>query len=64
MIDKRRIIVRMEPSKRLSALCGFPYFVEQSFTVNELLKNKVITQDDVLKMEVEGEIQKNLKKMK
>ncbi len=54
----KKIIVRIEPSKLLSEILGTPYFIERSFTVEELLKNKIITQDDITEMATIGEIQK------
>ncbi|KKK75919.1 hypothetical protein LCGC14_2868900 [marine sediment metagenome] len=44
------IIMRIEPSKRLSELCGFPYFVERRFTVEELLEQGVIDENDIEQM--------------
>ena len=48
--QEQYITIRFEPSKRLSALCGFPYYVERSFTVKELLEQKIIDEDDVERM--------------
>lgn len=60
-IDPARIVVmRIEPARRLSMLCGFPYFIERRFTVKELLENKVIDENDVNEMEQGKEIQKHL----
>ncbi len=53
---KQNIIMRVEPSKRLSELCGFPYFLEYRFTRNELLEKGIINEDDVSEMESGKEI--------
>ena len=60
-VSKKHIIMWVEPSKRLSALCGFPYFIERRFTVGELLKQKIITADDIKQMEKGNEIHKRLR---
>ncbi len=46
----RKIIVRIEPSSRLSELCGFPYFVERRFSVEEVTKQVIINADDISEM--------------
>ena len=57
-MDKEQIvIVRMEPSKQFSEMCGFPYFIERRFTIGELLKHKMIVEEDIEKLK-HGEIQK------
>ena len=58
--DDRVVIVSIEPSKRLSEICGFPYFIERKFTVKELLEKKIINKKDLEKME-KGEIHKLIK---
>ena len=60
-MDRRTVIMRIEPSKRLSELCGFPYFVERYFTIKELLEQGVITENDIREMERGKEIQKSIK---
>ncbi len=52
----RNIIIRLEPSKRLSELCGFPYFIECRVSVGELLGKGMIDDNDVRKMEGGNEI--------
>ena len=55
------IIMRIEPSKRLSELCGFPYFVERRFTVEELLEQGVIDENDIEQMMQGTEIHKKIR---
>ncbi len=55
------VIMQIEPSKRLSEITGFPYFIERRFTVAELLKQKVINEDDMMGMRQGKEICKNIK---
>lgn len=49
-MTKQTVIVSIEPSKRLSELCGFPYFIERRFTTKELLEKRVIDESDVREM--------------
>jgi DNA-binding Xre family transcriptional regulator len=58
--DNRTVIIRIEPSKRLSEIMGYPYFIERKFTVKELLEKKVITKKDLKRME-RGEIKKKVR---
>lgn len=58
--SKRTIIMCIEPSKGLSELCGFPYFVEKRFTAKELLAKGVIVEDDIREMEQGKQICKSL----
>ena len=58
-IAEKYVIVSLEPSKRLSELCGFPYFIQRRFSVRELLDNKMIDENDVREMRNGGEICKN-----
>ena len=44
------VIMSIEPSSRLSELCGFPYFIEKRFTVQELLEKGVIDENDIREM--------------
>lgn len=55
--------MRIEPSKRLSELCGFPYFVEKRFTVKEALENGLVNECDLKQMK-KGEICKSLPMVK
>ena len=59
--QEQTVIMRIEPSKRLSELCGFPYFIERRFTVKELLETKVIDEDDIKQMMQGTEICKSLR---
>ena len=54
------IIMRIEPSKRLSELCGFPHFIERRFSVKELLENGVIDEGDLANMKSGAEICKKI----
>ena len=46
-MNEQTVIMCLEPSKKLSKLCGFPYFIERRFTVDELLKQGVIDKSDI-----------------
>lgn len=59
-ISKLSVIVRIEPSSRLSELCGFPYFIERRFKASELLEYGVINKDDISKMATGAEISKRI----
>ena len=52
------IIMRIEPSKRLSEILGFPYWIERSFPF-ETLAN-ILTKDDLRRLEAGEEIEKML----
>ena len=58
---KEVLIVKVEPSKRLSELAGFPLFIERRFPVGELLKDGVIDEDDFKRLQEGEEIQKSMK---
>ena len=55
---KQKVIVTIEPSKRLSELCGFPYFIERKFTVKELMEQKIINNSDIAEMRQGRQIHK------
>jgi hypothetical protein len=55
-----KVIVRLEPSRRLSEILGFPYYIERSFAVEELLKKGIIDEADVSRMEAGEEIKKQI----
>lgn len=57
---KRSVIVRIEPSPRLSKALGFPYYIEQSFTVDELLEKGIINEADIIRMKEGEEIEKQM----
>ncbi len=57
---ERMVIVRVEPSHRLSELCGFPCFIEQRFKVKELLEKNIINADDIREMTRGKEICKKI----
>ncbi len=59
--QEQYVIIRVEPSKKLSALCGFPYLIEQRFTVEELLEKNVINEDDIEQMRQGIGIHKNIR---
>lgn len=54
-----RIIVRIEPSKRLSEILGFPYFIEKSFPLEVF--GELITEADLAEMRMGKEIKKQIK---
>jgi len=58
---EQSVIVRIEPSRRLSELCGFPYFIEKRFLVKELLEKGVISEGDVKEMGQGKEIYKKIR---
>jgi len=53
------IIMCVEPSKELSELCGFPYYIERRFTVKELLEQKIIDENDLSEMAKGKQISKS-----
>lgn len=55
------VVVAIEPSKRLSELCGFPYFIEKRSTVKELLEKGIIDKNDVKGMEQGKQIRKKVR---
>ena len=57
---EQTVIVCLEPSKRLSELCGFPYFIEKSFPAKELLDKGIINEDDIAEMEQGRQIHKRI----
>ena len=57
---ERNVIVKFEPSKRLSEIMGFPYYIERSFTVRELLSQHLISEDDIRQLEQGNEIEKSI----
>lgn len=59
-MSERIVLVCIEPSKRLSEICGFPYFIERRFTVKELLREKIIDESDISEMEQGKEICKKV----
>ncbi len=54
------VVIRIEPSKRLSEILGVPYFIERRFTTKELLKQGVISEDDIEQMKQGKEIRKQI----
>ncbi len=59
-MNEQTVIVCLEPSKRLSKLCGFPYFIERRFATNELLKQGVIGKNDISEMRQGKQIRKRV----
>ena len=59
-LAKRIVVMCIEPSKRLSELCGFPYYIEKRFTVKELLEQKVIDENDISEMKKGKQICKTI----
>jgi len=64
MKDKRTVIMCLEPSKRLSELVGFPYFIEKRSPVWELLNKGIINKDDIGEMEQGKQICKEIPMIK
>ncbi|KKL27927.1 hypothetical protein LCGC14_2380260 [marine sediment metagenome] len=50
MINEEYLIMSVEPSKRLSELCGSPYLVEKRVAASELLKAGHINESDIAEM--------------
>ncbi len=59
--QERYVTIRFEPSKELSALCGFPYYVDRRFTVRELLEQGIINEDDMERLMQGVEIHKSIR---
>lgn len=62
--SERTVIMRLEPSPRLSELCGFPYFIERRFTLSELLEKGIIDKNDISEMATGREICKKIRVIK
>jgi DNA-binding Xre family transcriptional regulator len=58
---KQFVRVRIEPSRRLSEIIGFPYYIERHFTVNELRKKGIIDEADISRMKTGEEITKSVR---
>ena len=54
--QNRQVVMRLEPSKELSEILGFPYFIEKKVPLQELLDNNIISHIDVDLMELGIEI--------
>ena len=54
-----KVVMRVEPSKEFSRLCGFPYFIEERFSVEEALANGLVNKEDIERMKT-GEICKSI----
>ena len=54
------VVVRLEPSRRLSEILGFPYYIERTFTTDELLEKGIINQEDIARMATGEEINKQI----
>jgi hypothetical protein len=59
--DRGFIVMRIEPSKRLSELCRYPYFIEKKFKVEKLLKAGIITEGDIDRMKEGAKISAKIK---
>lgn len=57
---QRNVVVTVEPSKRLSDLCGFPYYVEQVVNLEELYKQGIVTPEDIEKLETGEQLHKQI----
>ena len=56
----KTVMMRIEPSKRLSGILGFPYFIEESIPLSKLLEDKITTSEDVAFLESGKEICKQI----
>jgi hypothetical protein len=59
-MEEQSVVIKVEPSRELSELCGFPHYIEKRFTVKELLAKNIIDQGDIDKMALGIEIQKSI----
>lgn len=59
-MEAKKVRVKLEPSRRLSEIIGFPYYIERSFTVDELLEKGIIDQADITRMQAGEEIEKQI----
>ena len=50
-MKERTVIMTIEPSKRLSELCGFPYYIEKRVPLKDLIKYRRVTSEDIKEME-------------
>ena len=56
----RNVVVSVEPSKRLSEILGFPYYITKRHSVQYLLDNMIIKEEDIVTLECGETIQKHL----
>ena len=56
----KNIIVTVEPSRRLSELCGFPYYIEKRIPLSTLIKQGVVTDIDLKEMEQGKQLHKSI----
>lgn len=54
------VIMRIEPSKRLSEILGYPYYIEKRYSTEELIKQGIINTDDIQQMGKGNEICKRI----
>ena len=59
-MNEQTVIMCLEPSKELSKLCGFPHFIERRFTADELVRQGIINENDIIKMRQGKEICKRV----
>ena len=55
------LIIKIEPSKTLSSLCGFPYFIEKVLSIDGALEQGLINDKELEQMREGEEICKRLK---
>ncbi len=60
-MNEETVVMCIEPSKRLSELCGFPYFIEKHIPTKELLDKGVITTEDIEEMSRGRQICKSIR---
>ena len=61
MTKKSTVFIRLEPSKRLSEMIGYPYVIERKYSIKELLAKDIITENDLEKIRNGQEILKRLR---
>ncbi len=57
---QKYVIVKVEPSKELSKMMGFPYLIERRFPLRELVENGIVNEEDVRLMELGETIPKSI----
>jgi hypothetical protein len=56
----KQVIMNIEPSTKLSELCGFPYFIEKKYSLDELVNQGIINETDIKEMEAGKQICKRI----
>ena len=54
------VTVTIEPSSRLLAILGLPYFIDNEFSLQELVDQGVVTDEDIKELELGKTITKSI----